>query len=142
MKSRYEGIQNYIMHADESCFFLSLLSVAEEERERRGLSPVKVDFLDAVRVCMDRGWLKNDFTVLDDCAILKYLVGVKCTKEVRDHCYALRGCQYSVAKYGRKVGDGMRTHFRRRYFDVYTDSVTVKEGALMCYYVYTFKEED
>lgn len=140
MKSRYDGIQNYIMHADESCFFLSLLSVAEEERERRRMSPVKVDFIDAVRTCMDRGWLKNDFTVIDDCRILGWLTGCKVTKEVCDHCYALRGCQYSIAKYGRSVNNELHTHFRRRYFDVYTNSVTVKEGTLMCYYVYTFEE--
>ena len=62
MKSRYEGIQNYIMHADESCFFLCLLSVAEEERKRRFGAPEEIDFLDAVRACMKMQLTREDGT--------------------------------------------------------------------------------
>ena len=136
MKSRYEGIQNYIMHADESCFFLSLLSVAEEENLRRGFVRWEVNFLDSVRTCMDKGWLKNDFTVVNDCAILGWLVGHKCTKEVVQDVGIVKANQYTVEKW--VWGD--RTHFRRRGWDVYKDSQTVKNGYRMCTYKYTFKE--
>lgn len=130
MRSRYEGIQNYIMHADESCFFLSLLSVAEEYLGK------ELDFLDMVRVCMDRGWLKNDFTVVNDCKILSLLTGRKVTKEVVQDVGIVKGNQYTIEKW--VWGD--RTHFRRRGWDVYKNSQTVKYGYRMCTYKYTVEE--
>lgn len=135
MKSRYDGIQNYIMHADESCFFLSLLSVAEEERERCGRTQT-IDFLDATRLCMVSGLLKNDFTVLDDCAILRRFTGKWCTKEVVQDVGIVKANQYTIEKWAW----GDKTHFRRRGWDVYKDSQTVKNGYRMCTYKYTFKE--
>ena len=137
MKSRYEGIQNYIMHADESCFFLTLLSVAEEERKRRGWvdSEIPIDFLAAVRECMDMGWLRNDFTVVNDCAILKRYTTHKCTKEVVQDVGIVKANQYTVEKWAW----GDRTHFRRRGWDVYKNSQTVKYGYRMCTYKYTFE---
>ena len=139
MTSRYDGIQNYIMHANESCFFLSLLSIAEEERERLGCVlpwECQVDFLDAVRACRDKGWLAEDFSVMYDCKILEYLTGLKCTKEVTQSPGIVKGNQYTIEKW--VCGNG--THFRRRGFDVYSNSRTVREGYRMCYYKYTFKE--
>lgn len=135
MKSRYEGIQNYIMHANESCFFLSLLSIAEEERERHFKMSVPVDFLEAVRVCRDRGWLADDFSVLYDCRILEYLTGRSCTKEVVQDAGIVKANQYTVEKWVW----GSKTHFRRRGWDVYKDSQTVKNGYRMCTYKYTFE---
>lgn len=138
MTSRYDGIQNYIMHANESCFFLTLLSVAEEERKRRGWADyeIPIDFLAAVRECMDRGWLKNDFMVIDDCAILKRYTTHKCTKEVVQDVGFVKANQYTVEKW---VWDD-KMHFKRRGFDVYSDSMTVKYGYRMCTYKYTFEE--
>ena len=138
MTSRYEGVQNLIMHANESCYFLCLLSVAEEERKRLGWSDaaVPVDFLDAVRVCRDRGWLAEDFSVMYDIRILEWLTGRKVTKEVTQEPGIVRGCQYTIEKWLW----GKKTHFRRRGWDVYTNSQTVKNGTRMCYYKYTFKE--
>ena len=93
MRSRYEGIQNYIMHANESCFFLCLLSVAEEYLH------ATLDFLDTVRPCMDKGWLLNDFTVADDCRILTLLTGRKVTKEVVQDVGFVKGNQYTIEKW-------------------------------------------
>lgn len=130
MKSRYEGIQNYIMHSNESCFFLSLLSVAEEYLGK------ELDFLDMVRICMDRGWLWKDFTVADDCKVLTLLTGRKVTKEVVQDVGIVKANQYTIEKWAW----GSKTHFRRRGWDVYKDSQTVKHGVRQCYYKYTFKE--
>jgi hypothetical protein len=121
------------MHANESCFFLCLLSVAEEERKRMDWAVPKVDFLDAVRTCMNKGWLKNDFTVTNDCKILEYLTGEKVTKEVVQDVGVVKSNQYTVEKW--IWGD--RTHFRRRGWDVYRNSQTVKNGYRMCTYKYT-----
>ena len=130
MKSKYEGIQNYIMRANESCFFLSLLSVAEEYLGK------ELDFLDMVRICMDKGLLWKDFTVYDDCKILALLTGRKVTKEVVQEVGIVKGNQYTIEKW--VWGD--RTHFRRRGWDVYKNSQTVKNGYRMCTYKYTFEE--
>ena len=136
MRSRYEGIQNYIMHADESCFFLSLLSVAEEERLRRYKTYEEINFLDAVRMCIDKKLLLSDFTVYDDCKILSLLTGVKVTKEVVQNVGIVKGNQYTIEKWAW----GYKTHFRRRGWDVYKNSQTVKNGYRMCTYKYTFEE--
>ncbi len=129
MKSRYEGSQNILWGIRESCFFLSLLSIAEEYTGK------KIDLIDAARLCMNKGLLKSDYFVCDDCKILSLLTGKNLRKEVRDHCYALRGNQYSIEKWMNREGTG--NHFKRRYFDVYENSRTVREGTLVCYYVYT-----
>ncbi len=129
MKSRYEGSQNVLWGIRESCFFLSLLSIAEEYTGK------KIDLIDSARLCMNKGLLKSDYLVCDDCKILSLLTGKIVKKEVRDHCYALRGNQYSIEKWMNR--EGTANHFKRRYFDVYENSRTVREGTLMCYYVYT-----
>ena len=129
MESRYEGLQNRLWGIREGCFFLSLLSVAEE------FNGGKVDFVDAVNKSFEKKWLKDDYTVLIDIALLEWLTGKKVRKEVRVECGIVRANQYSVAKWVNREGD--KNHFRRRGWDVYTNSRTVKEGHVMCYYVYT-----
>ena len=145
MKSRYEGIQNKLWGIREGCFFLTLLSIAEEERERLHKSPVKVDFVDAVNKAFEKNWITSDYTVCDDCAILSWLTGENVTKETKDKCLSVHDNQYSVMKYCNKVKSETDPkefivvyHFRRRYFDVYLNSRTVREGTVMCYYIYTF----
>ena len=139
MRSRYEGIQNLLMRAGESCFFLCLLSVAEEERKRRGWvdSEIPIDFLKAVRECVMKGWLGEDFYVKNDLAILERYTTHKCTKEVVQDVGIVKGCQYTIEKWIW----GSKMHFRRRGWDVFRGSQTVKNGYRMCTYKYTFKEE-
>ncbi|MCR5621403.1 MAG: hypothetical protein K6G18_06060 [Treponema sp.] len=138
MTSRYENSQRLLWNMKYACFFLSLLSIAEEERERLGLAGTKVDLLDAVRHCREKGWIDGEFEVLYDCKILAWLTGRKVTKAVLQAPGVIHGNQYTIEKWLAK--DGASNHFRRRYFDVYNGSRTVKEGTRMCYYVYTFKE--
>lgn len=129
MKSRYEGLQNRLWGIREGCFFITLLSIAEEFNRR------PVDFVDAVNMSFAKGWVKPDYTVVNDTAILSWLTGRKVTKEVVDRCGVVKGNQYSVAKHVNR--EGTAYHFRRRYFDVYEGSVTVRDGHVMCYYIYT-----
>ena len=136
MRSRYEGIQNYVMSARDSCFFLSLLSVAEEERDRRGVRNPQLDFLDSIRKCIDKKYIGYDYFVRDDCAILTLLTGFKCTKEVVQEVGIVKANQYTIEKWVR----GDKTHFRRRGWDVYKNSDTVRYGYRMCTYKYTFED--
>lgn len=127
--SRYEDSQRILWNMKYACFFLSLLSIAEEVTEK------KVDLLDAARYCKEKGWIDDEFTVLYDCKILSWLTGKKVTKTAVDKLGIVKGHQYTIEKWLAK--DGRGNHFRRRYFDVYNGSVTVRDGTLMCYYLYT-----
>ena len=128
MKSRYEGSQNLLWSMREGCYFLCLLSIAEEYLDE------KVDLIDSVRHCMDKGWLTNDYYVNDACAILKWLCDVKDVRwKLVQSVGILKDNEYSLEKW--KCGE--KTHFRRRYFDVYENSKTVKDGVRVGYYVFT-----
>ena len=129
MTSRYEGIQNKLWGIKEGCFFLSLISIAEEYNKK------KIDLVDAVNMAFERKLVGNDFTVYDDCKLLKNLTGKKVTRRVTTNCGILKDNEYSIMKYINK--EGTANHFRRRYFDVYVNSKTVSEGKFLNYYIYT-----
>lgn len=133
MKSRYEGIQNKLWNMREGCFFLSLLSIAEEFNGK------KIDLIDAVNMAFDNKFVTSDYTVKKDCELLSKLTGRKVTKKVTSVCGILDDNEYSIVKYLNK--EKTTNHFRRRYFDVYVNSMTVKEGTLISYYIYTIHKE-
>ena len=129
MKSRYEGIQNKLWDIREGCFFLSLCSIAEEYLQR------KIDLIDAVNMAFEKNLVSSDYWVKNDCKLLEILTGKKVSKRQSQKCGILEDNEYSIAKWLNKQGTA--NHFRRRYFDVYLNSKTVKEGTLVCYYIYT-----
>ena len=129
MKSRYEGIQNKLWGIREGCFFLSLCSIAEEYLQK------KIDLIDAVNMAFERNLVSDDYWIKDDCKLLELLTGTKVKKRQSQVCGILDDNEYSIAKWLNKAGTA--NHFRRRYFDVYTNSKTVKDGSLVCYYIYT-----
>ena len=135
MNSRWEDSQKILWNIKTACFFLTLLSVAEDYNIDMGKKDYKVDLLDAAKESLKKGWIQNDYTVLYDVKILSYLTGKKVTKKVVTDCGVLKANEYSVMKYLDK--DKVGNHFRRRYFDVYNGSQTVKYGTIMCYYIYT-----
>lgn len=135
-RTRYEGLQNELIRfIPESCFFLSLLSVAEDYRADRG-QIVKVDFIDAFRTARERGWLGIDNMMYSDVALLEYLTGHTVDKRIVKPEQELNvlANEYTIAKYRK----GAITHFRRRGYDVYNGSQTVAKGKLDSVYVYKF----
>ena len=127
MKSRYEDSQRVLWHMQDACYFLCLLSIAEEYLDE------KVDLLDAARHCMEQGWMKADFFINEPTEILKYLCKAKDVKwRMVQNVGLLKDNEYSLEKWKC----GVKTHFRRRYFDVYNNSTIVKDGSMMCYYVF------
>lgn len=135
-KSRYEGLQNDLMRfIPESCFFLSLLSVAEDYRADRG-QMVKVDFIDAFHTARSKGWLGIDNMMYNDVAFLEHLTGHTVEKRVvkPEQELFVASNEYTIAKYRK----GSITHFRRRGYDVYTGSQTVAKGKMEAVYVYKF----
>ena len=130
MTSRWQNSQRILWNMNSACFFLTLLSIAEEFLHE------KVDLLDSARHCMNKGWMDSEYFINNDTLILGWLTGKKVTKQIYDGnrpLPLLKANQYSAAKYGLNGGN----HFRRRYFDVYEGSRTVEQGVLLAYYVYT-----
>lgn len=136
-KSRYEGLQNELMRfVPECCFFLTLLSIAEDYRADHGIEDTKTDFVGAFRKARSSGWLGVDNMMYNDVALLEWLTGAKVTKYVTkpEQVLNVAANEYTAAKYR----NGLTTHFRRRSYDVYKDSKTVAKGKLEAVYVYSF----
>ena len=127
MKSRWWNSQRVLWNMKSACFFLSLLSIAEEYNE------AKVDLLDAARHCMEKGWIDAEYFVSNDVKVLEWLTGKRVRKSVVDKVGILADNVYSIEKWEWNGGN----HFRRRGFDVYEGSQTVEKGNRVCYYVYT-----
>ena len=131
VKERYQGLQTLALslHKD-GCHFLTLCSIAEEA------SGKSIDLIWAIRVCMSRGLLKSDFYVNDDgTGVLKLLTGKKWTRKDVEKLGVIGDNDYTEAEwFNPRTGF---THFRRRYFDTLDDSVTVKEGFIKRYRIYT-----
>ena len=136
IKERYDGLQTLFKAAYESaCHFLTLCSIADEYRADHKLP--YIDLIWAIRTCRSRQLIDDEFYVKDDgTGVLKLLTdGQKWSRK-------------DVAKLG-KVGDNDYTeaewfnprtgytHFRRRYVDTLRDSVTVAEGYIKQYRIYT-----
>lgn len=87
---------------------------------------------------MSKGWLTSDFFVKDSLAILNYYTQKKWErKSVSELPFEIKENEYTVMIwYNQRTG---YTHFRRRYFDTLTDSVTVREGTIQGYYIYSVK---
>lgn len=84
---------------------------------------------------MSKGWLRDDFLVKNAPAILKHYTNKKWTKKSVSELPHIGDNDYTVVVYyNSRTG---YTHFRRRYFDTLVSSVTVQEGVIQGYYIYT-----
>ena len=131
VKDRYEGLQSLFATAYESsCHFLVLCSIAEEAIGH------DIDLIWAIRTCRSRQLIDDEFYVKDDgCGILKLLTNKKWTRKDVVKLGVIRDNDYTEAEwFNPRTGF---THFRRRYFDTLNDSVTVREGYIKQYRVYT-----
>lgn len=133
VRDRYEGIQTVLRKCGESgCLFLSILSIAEE------VTDVSFDLINTIHICLQKKWITNDFECLDSLAILNYLTGKtwirrEVTRLTRDVAYN----EYTVANYfNPRTGI---IHRRRRGYDTLKASVTVREGYIKSYYVYSWE---
>jgi hypothetical protein len=134
VKERYAGIQSVFYNANKySCLFLCLLSIAEEA------SWQAVDLIGVYRHCIKKHWIDDDFTCLNQTAILEYITGKHWRREVRKSLPdPVPDEMYTVEKwYNPRTGF---THFKRRGFDTLYSSNTVKEGKLKEYYCYIMED--
>ena len=132
IKERYDGVQTLFKKIDsDGCLFLCLCTIIEEVTGR------EADIAGIVQVSRKRGWLANDYTVNDSLSLLNYFTGKKFKREsVRKLPAAVSDNMFTVEKWhNEKTG---YTHFKRRFVDTVLNSVTVKQGKLIEYYIYSY----
>lgn len=80
--------------------------------------------------------MRSDFYVKDAFAILNYYTNKKWVRRsVTELPKEIKDNEYTEAVWFNKRTSF--THFRRRGFDTLQNSVTVKEGKIQSYYIYT-----
>lgn len=140
----YIGLQSRISEraalfrrmGDYSCLFLCLCSIADEYRA--GLGTGGVNPLLLALDARDGGHLDDEWTC-DTTEILRLATGVRWTKREAENLPAhVPADMYTVEKW-RNGRTGL-THFRRRWGDTVRDSVTVREGELVGYYIFEPKK--
>lgn len=136
IQERYEGLQTLALALHEDgCHFLTLCSIADEWRADHKLP--YIDLIEAIRLCQSKGYLKEGFYVYDDGTnVLSLLTdGQKWSRRDVEALPVIRDNDYTEAIYFNPRTDFK--HFRRRYFDTLSNSVTVKEGYIIGYRIYT-----
>lgn len=131
MIKRYRGVQSFLT---EGCLFFCLLSIAEEFLQK------KLDLLDILAYAKKMGYIdaKNEMSEDSQVKLLRDLTGKQWKRTVlKELPLNVPDEMFTVEKWlNPRTG---YTHFRRRYVDTLLDSVTVKEGALVAYYAYTWR---
>lgn len=131
---RYTGIQDVCKAiGSDGCHFLTLCSIAEQYLDK------PIDFFGLVKHCLDTQWVTEDFYVNNDgTPILQYLTNKKWTRKEVAELPHIWYNDYSEAVYYNP-----RTkyhHFRRRAVDTLNHSITVAEGYIEKYYIYTVED--
>lgn len=135
-RERYVGLQNILTECGKyGCLYLCLASIAEEA------TGLPVDLIKEIRIGQAAGWLAKDFTCNDSLAILTHMTGMEWTRLIVPYRLfnpeAVGEDDYTIAKWVL----GRTTHFRRRSWDVYDNSNTVKRGRCDEIYMYTCKRK-
>ena len=132
IKSRYNGIQNKLEGMDETgCLFLCLCTIIEE------VTGFPCDIIGILQESLAKGWLKKDFTVSDSLALLQEYTGKKFRRvEVSTLPTEIKDNEFSI-EHWFNPNTGYE-HFKRRFVDTLTTSVTVKQGYIKEYYIYSY----
>ena len=131
-QERYEGIQTILERCGKTgCLFLCLLSIVEEVNKN------PVDLIAVIRFCRSKGWIDNDFYVRDSLAILCHYTGKVWTRREVTKLPSITECDYTIVNW-RNDRTGL-VHRRRRLYDTLENSVTVKEGYVFSYYIYSWE---
>lgn len=136
VRERYEGFQSLALNLHkDGCHFLTLCSIADEYRADHALP--YIDLIEAIRLCQSKRLIDEEFYVKDDgCKVLSLLTnGKKWTRKDVDVLGKVGDNDYTEAEWFNPRTKF--THFRRRYFDTLNGSVTVQEGYIKRYRIYT-----
>ena len=132
LKTRYSGIQTKLEKIGESgCLFLVLCTIIEEVTNK------PADLIGIIQESMAKGWLTKEFEVKDSLSLLAAFTNKKWKRtEVSKLPDAIKDNEFTVEKWFN-----LRTkftHFKRRFTDTLVSSVTVKEGFIKEYYIYSY----
>lgn len=132
-KERYANIQTILGNCHTGgCLFLCLCSIAEEQTGK------SIDLIDCIKTSLAKGWITSEFWVNDSLAILHYLTGKIWTRRTVSKLPSIMDtAEYSIMIYYNK-----RTnfhHYKRRGYDTLSSSVTVREGIVEGYYIYSWR---
>ena len=139
VKEKYSGCQTMFKTANESaCHFLTLLSIADEENIRLKNGKPGIDFLEARVIAQKMKWMDKDFTVTVEGSLklLELYTDRKWSRrEVKSLPAVIKDNEYTeVIHYNERT---KFKHYHRRSFDTLVNSITVKEGRIINYYIYT-----
>ena len=132
IKSRYAGIQTKMRQiGDYGCLFLALCTIIEE------VTGKPIDLITVIQESKSKGWLAEDYTVTDSLSLLEAFTGKKWWRDIeRKLPDVIADNQFTIEKWhNARTG---YTHFKRRFVDTLTSSVTVKEGKIREYYIYSY----
>lgn len=135
VKERYSGIQTVFKNCNlYGCHFLTLLSIAEESNN----SPI--DLIEAIRISQSKDWINSDFELTEKTALslLKYFTNKEWTRREVKKLPTIQDNEFTeVIYFNKRTG---YHHYRRRGFDTLANSITVQEGVIEKYYIYTRKD--
>jgi hypothetical protein len=135
IKSRYAGVQTRLKNiSDYGCLFLALCTIIEE------VTGKEADIIGIIQLSRQKGWLSADYTVEDSIAILNEYTGKSFKREIFEFLPdTIKDNEFTIEKwYNPRTG---YTHFKRRFVDTLLSSVTVKEGRIKEYYIYSYCTE-
>lgn len=135
IKSRYSGVQTRLKNiSDYGCLFLALCTIIEE------VTGKEADIIGIIQLSRQKGWLSADYTVEDSIAILNEYTGKSFKREIFETLPdTIRDNEFTIEKwFYPRTG---YTHFKRRFVDTLLSSVTVKEGRIKEYYIYSYCTE-
>lgn len=129
VKNKWSGIQTCWK---EGCYFFTLLTILDE-------LGIQYDMHAITRFAIDNNYIKADGYVLEPLLFLKVATGKRFTmKVVQTLPDNIADNQFTIEKwYNAATG---YTHFKRRFVDTLIDSLTVKNGKLSCYYIFTCED--
>lgn len=134
LKERYYGLQTVLTKCgDEGCHFLTLCSIIEEVNNK------PLDLIDAIRVAQSKGWFDTNFYGKAADLFLNHFTGKKWKRKRCDKLPpVLKDNEYTEAVYYNSNTGYF--HYRRRGFDTIVDSITVRDGIIVEYYIWFYEE--
>lgn len=126
------GIQNGLIKNlyDYGCYFLCICYIAEKHNKY-----LSVDIIKFANECIENKWLKADFTVVRPDLILGKLLGKTVTVVSVESLDNMEYKEKVNCWYNKRTN---YTHFNLDDFDSLSNSVTVKEGKIISYRLFSW----